>query len=804
MSGFLQGLTVIDMAFRAPLAGRMLAQLGAEVILIEPPTGNPTRRKDPFAWLSFAAGKRSVTLDLHTDADQETFRQLVRRADILIESAAPGQMADLGLDFDALHADHPALVYVSVTPFGSTGPKAHWEESDLVLWAAGGALYPNRDLDGPPLRISAPQAWLHAAGDAAGGALVAYRARLNSGVGQHVDISVQQSVTQATLSSIVAEAVGHRDYSITNPEGRKSLDLSGSGSRTRRSKWPLVDGMVEMHLGMGPASGERTNNFFAWMAEEGWLPERMREWNWVTLPARLDAGEVSEADVEEAREATASFLATKTKIGLIEEAMRRRIMLAPVSTVADLVSSPHHAARHFFQQVSMVALPGDFALGPDDAFVPLTPAPALGQHNAELLGRSRPANWREALSANADRDAAPFADLKVLDLAWVVAGPAIGRVLADYGAEVIRVESRRRIDGARTIGPFPDGRYDLERSGCFDGNNAGKLGLSLDLTKPEAREVIRDLVARCDVVVESFAPGQMAKWGLSYPELKEMRQDIILVSTSLLGQSGPYSGFAGFGNIGAAMAGFQHIVGWPGALPVGPFGPYTDYVGPRFGLVALLAALEHRRRTGEGCWLDVSQTEAGIQFLAPQIAALGVTGDVAGPMGNSDAGMAPHGVFACAGQCRWIAIAVRDDSDWARLAPLIGGDALDGKWATFEARKRHEGRIDDLVTSWTSSRLSEDLAALLQSVGVPAHVVASSADMVADPHLIAREHFIRLPHERGGVSVIEASRYTLSRTPATYVRTAPSYGRDNSHVLESFLRYDGGRIDRLEAAGAIN
>ena len=804
MAGFLHRIRVIDVAYRAPLAGHMLAQLGADVVLVEPRNGASARRDDPFGWTAYAAGKRSVVLDLEDETDAQSFRRLIQSADILLESAAPGGMKQLGLDYEALRTLNPALVHVSVTPFGSTGPKAGWQESDIVLWAAGGALYPNRDADGPPLRITAPQAWLHAAGDAAGGALIAYQARLRSGMGQHVDVSVQQSVTQATLSSIVADAVGHQHYSITNPDGRRPLDLSGSGSRTRRSKWPLVDGMVEMHLGMGPASGERTNNFFAWMDEEGRLPVLMRSWNWVTLPADIESGDVSELDLEEAREATAAFLATKSKAGLIEEAMRRKIMLAPISTVADLLESPHHAARGFFQQVGDLRMPGNFALGPTDAFVEPTPPPALGQDTTEML-TSLPVERPPAQPIDTGTARiAPFEGLRVLDLAWVVAGPAIGRVLADYGAEVIRVESRRRIDGARTIGPFPGGKYDAERSGCFDGNNAGKLGLALDLTKPEARDVVRDLVAKCDVVVESFAPGQMAKWGLSYDALKSIREDVIVVSTSLLGQSGPYTSFAGFGNIGAAMAGFQHIVGWPGALPIGPFGPYTDYVGPRFGLVALLAALENRRLTGEGCWLDISQAEAGIQFLAPQIAAYGKRGEIAAAAGNRDASMAPHGVFACAGDSHWIALSVRNDDDWRRLAGLIGDAADDPAFATFEGRKRNEDRLEEIVAAWTSSADDHDLAALLQSAGVPAHVVASSADMVSDPHLVARGHFVRLPHERGGVSVVEASRCALSMTPASYLRTAPSYGRDNTFILENVLQYPAHKVAGLQEVQALH
>ncbi|MET0369979.1 MAG: CoA transferase [Sphingobium sp.] len=805
MSGALSGLVVIDLAERALIAGHMLAQLGAHVTQVRSHARAADARPD-FAWLAYGAGKRLALLDLDDADDRGRLAARIATADILLESEAPGRMDALGLGFDALRAANPGLIHVSITPFGSSGPKAHWRESDLILWAAGGPLLPSRDGDRAPLRISVPQAWRHAGADAAGGALIAHYARTRSGLGQHIDISVQQSVTQATLAATIADAVGHEHFSFGTPS-KKALDLSGSGARTRRSKWPLADGLLEMHLGLGHASGDKTNNFFAWMREEGALPERLHGWNWVTMPAALSSGEISDEDMEEARAAVAAFLVTKPKAIIVEEAMRRRIMMAPVYTTQDLVDSPHHAARGFFQRVDhspaasvpsapSILLPGDFAQGMAEGFAPPAPAP-------DKEAEAPPPSARVGAAGGDAGLAAPFAGLKILDLAWVVAGPAIGRVLADYGATVVRVESSKRVDTARAMGPFPNGRPDLDRSGCYETYNAGKLGLALDLAREEARVVIRDLVAWADVVIESFAPGQMERWGLGYAALKTIKPDIVMLSTSLMGQSGPYAAFAGFGNIGAAMSGFQALVGWPDAPPIGPFGPYTDYVGPRFGLVALLAALKRRRDTGEGAWLDVSQAEAGIQFLAPEIAEYSVSGHVAQVIGNRDRTMAPHGVFQCAGEDRWIAIAIANDEDWARLAPLIGGEALEPGFATLPTRLAEQDRLERILSDWTAGQRVEDLEARLQTAGIAAHRASSSADMVADPQLIDRGQFVRLPHEGGGESVVEASRFALSRTPAVYRGTAPSFGRDNRIVLADILGYDDVHIDRLGAAGIL-
>jgi crotonobetainyl-CoA:carnitine CoA-transferase CaiB-like acyl-CoA transferase len=397
----------------------------------------------------------------------------------------------------------------------------------------------------------------------------------------------------------------------------------------------------------------------------------------------------------------------------------------------------------------------------------------------------------------------PLEGLKVLDLAWVVAGPLIGRSLADYGATVIRIDSAKRVETARMMGPFPGGRFDVQQSTLYENCNAGKLGLSLDLRVEAARDVVRDLAAWADVAIESFTPGQMAKWGLGYDVLTARNPSLVMVSTALMGQSGPYTRFSGYGNHGAAIAGFQHIVGPEGGPPVGPFGPYTDFIAPRFSLMALLAALDHRRRTGQGCWLDVSQSEAGMQFLGPQIADYSVTGRIQGCDGNRDPAMAPHGAYQAAEWDTWVALAARNDADWAALARLIGGEAKGARFVTLAGRKADEDALDAIVAAWVAERTAPDVEAALQAIGVPAHVAATSEDFIADPQLNARGHFVRLPHPLMGEAVIEASRYRLSETPARYQRAAPVYGRDNQHVLADILGYDEARIAALTEAGAI-
>jgi len=399
----------------------------------------------------------------------------------------------------------------------------------------------------------------------------------------------------------------------------------------------------------------------------------------------------------------------------------------------------------------------------------------------------------------------PLAGLKVLDMAWVVAGPVIGRALADFGATVVRVESSRRVETSRLMGPFPHGKSDVQQSVLFENCNAGKLGLTLDLSTSEGKAIARDLAAWADVLIESFMPGQMARFGLAYEELKKLNPGLVMLSSALMGQTGPQAMMAGYGNLGAAMAGFQMIVGSPGELPIGPFGPYTDYVGPRFALVALLAALDHRARTGEGAFLDVSQAEAGIEFLAPQIADYCATGRIACCQGNRDPAFAPHGVFRTRGADAWVAIVARDDAEWLRLAQIMGGATLaaDARFATLERRKANEDALERRVADWTATRDGEAIEAELQARGIAAHIVAASEDFVRDPQLTARGHFVRLPHPLMGETVFESARYQLSDTPAVYERSAPTFGRDNTYVLREILGYPVARVAALEAAGIL-
>ena len=384
--------------------------------------------------------------------------------------------------------------------------------------------------------------------------------------------------------------------------------------------------------------------------------------------------------------------------------------------------------------------------------------------------------------------------VKVVDFCWVMAGPMIGRVLADFGATVVRVESARRIDLARSLGPFKDNEPGRENSIFYSDANAGKLGIALDLSTAEARAVARDLARWSDVVIDSFSPGVMNRLGLGYDELSAEHSDLIMLSTSLFG-AGPYGSVAGFGSAGGALSGIHYLTGWPDRPAQGFAGPYSDAVNPRFGVMLVLAALDRRRRTGQGSVMDLSQIEATLQLLAPLVVEHSTTGQVAERHGNDAPGRSPHGVYRCQPDgdgTEWVALAVRDGADRAGLCAAMERPDLPD-----------EPELESLVAAWTAERSAAEVEGLLQARGVPAHRVSNEHDLARDPQLLAGGHFIRLAHAAHGETAVESSRIGLDATPAEVTRAGPTIGQDTDQVLTTLLGYSAEQVAALHEADVL-
>ncbi len=796
---------------RGLLCGHILAGLGADVILVEPPGGSPARRVPPLLdgapegeqslyWAAYARDRRSIELDLESPEGRSELRRLATSADILIESADPGTMAARGLGAADLAEVNPALVYVSITPFGQDGPKANYLSTDLVVAAASGTLHIAGYPDAAPVRVSAPQAYLHGGAEAAGAALVALTERIRSGRGQHVDVSIQQAMNLGAMGQNVNAAAGA-------PETVRVAGGAVIGPVTLKLIWEAKDGHVSLTFFFGNAIGPFTRRLMEWICEEGGCDKATRDKDWVAYAALLQRGEEPYSEFDRIVGVVEDFLRTKTKAELMREAQERRLLILPVATVPEVLENPQLEARDYWRSLPVSGREARHP-GPSVHFPTLDahqerPVPRPGAHTAEVL--AEPPRPVLAPPAPPPPTALPLEGLRVLDFMWVMAGPVVTRVLADYGATVIRVESPSRPGAGRSMAPFRNGEFAPQNSLFFDNMNAGKLGLSLNLSCDEGRAVARDLVRWADVVGESFAPRAFRRWGLDYDSLRAVKPDLIMISSSLFGQDGPLSDVSGFGTMGAAIATFIELTGYPERSPAGPFSAYTDTVAPRFALAALLAALDDRRRTGEGQYIDHSQIESSLHFLTPWLLDYQLTGRVLTRMGNRDPDMAPHGVYPSRGDDDWVAVAVRDDGDWQRLCAVLDRPDLagDARYATLPGRLANQDELDAAIAAWTATRTPAESEATLQAGGVPAHAVIRASSAVDDPQLVHRGHLVRVPHSLHGESVVEGSRFRLSRTPAR-IGQPPAVGEHTEQVLRDILGYDDERIADLAAAGAFD
>lgn len=397
--------------------------------------------------------------------------------------------------------------------------------------------------------------------------------------------------------------------------------------------------------------------------------------------------------------------------------------------------------------------------------------------------------------------ALPLAGLKVLDFSWVGVGPITTKYLADHGATVVRVESHARLDVVRLGPPWHDATPGIERSQFYADWNTSKYGIALDLGRPEARDVARGLARWADVVVESFTPRVMRAWGLAYDDLRVLNPRLVMLSTCLQGQTGPHALFPGFGQLMAALSGFYEVSGWPDRPPAPPYGAYTDFIVPRLAATALLAAVDHQRRTGEGQYIDVSQFEAALHFLAPALLDHELSGTIATRDGNASAHAAPHGAYPCAGDDRWLALCVRDDGEWAALCAVLDRPAWrgDARFATHAARVAHRDELDAAVAGATVLHDARELMARLQQAGVAAGVVQSALDLHADPVLAGWGFFEWLEHPERPPAPYQGHALRLSETPGRLRHPAPTLGEHTALVLRETLGLSDAEIERLVA-----
>ena len=399
-----------------------------------------------------------------------------------------------------------------------------------------------------------------------------------------------------------------------------------------------------------------------------------------------------------------------------------------------------------------------------------------------------------------------FSGLKVADFTWAAAGPIITKQLADNGATVIKIESERHPDSVRLGGPFLNDRPGINRSGFFADFNSSKQSIAVDMTHPRASEVIGPLIAWADIVAESFLPGVMARWGYGYEAVRKINPRVIMLSSSLYGGEGPWSRHPGYGAQGQALAGLHGLTGWPDRPPAAPKGAYTDSVSPRFGAAALMAALIHREKTGEGQYIDMSQIETTTMLLTPQLLEYQIDGTEQKRRGTEKPGAVLHGVYPCDGDERWIAIEVEDDAQWAGLLEVLRQKATPEAMLDLAAgyARRMGPELDRIVAQATSGWEAFRLMDALLSAGVPAGVALKGSDLLEDRFLRVRQHFWPLTHREMGTLDYNGPAYRFERTPSHLSKAAPCLGEHTDEVLEGVLGFTDRDIDDLRSAGVLS
>ena len=820
MSGALEGLRVLELAesISGPYCGKLMAGLGAEVIKVEPPQGDAARRVGPFpkdtpdneasgSFLYLNTGKKSVTLDLQLQCDREQFLHLAENMDVVVENHRPGWLDSLALGYGDLARANPRLVMVSITPFGQFGPYRDFHSTNMVIHALSGELYGSGNPDREPLSKGGKLAEHHGALHGYLGALSALYARNTTGRGQHVDVSVHECTT-----SIMGEFVKRWVYSGVVAKRRNA----------RGGAWPA--GVWQAQNGYAISNGRQSVDAWAVFIKMMADVPQFADPKYVTAEGKEQFAQELDALFQ-------SWLSEHTKQELYHLAQQNGLPYGYVATAPDLLNSPQLQARQFFVDIDhpiagKLPYPGAPYEMHKTAFA-FDRAPLLGEHNEEILSRGiQGSPSSEPKSSGLDSNLMPLQGVRVLDFSHIWAGPYCARLLGDLGAEVIKVESISRNDierGPAKVAPgagrtYPNGdpgERPYNRAGRFNAYGRNKLGLTLDLRTDEGRALIRELIAVSDVVVENFSVGVMKRLGLDYEDCQALRPDIVYISLPGFGRDGPEAGDAAMGITQEAMSGLSSITGYPGGPPMGTGVIYGDPTGGVFGATAVLTALHHRQRSGEGQLIDLSQREAFISILPDSIFEYTMNGRVMESVGNRHAQFAPHGCYRCKGDDFWVVINVVTEDQFEALCKVVGENppTLNGEdvgkllrapcFKDLASRKLNEDDLDHLIQSWTGKLESYEVMHLLQKAGIPAGAVLTNQQLLEDPHLQARGFFEVVTHPDAGTHPNIGMPWKLSDTPVHIRLPAPCLGQHNDYILGDILGVDQVQLERLASKDII-
>ncbi len=751
--------------------GRLFADLGADVLKVEPPGGSTARDRLPSvagASIVFAlrnANKRSAVLDPASAQDRGRLFDLVGTADILVDGGNPGGLAAYSTSCAELAGRFGHLVALSVTDFGTTGPYASRQATDPVLYAMSTSLSRTGPTSGTPVLPPSGVASATAAVQAAWAALAAYYHRLRSGTGDYIDFSRFEAVVQALDPPF-------------GSEGQAAVGLKRSGAlwrgRPRNQQiypiFPCADGYVRICV----LSSRQWRGMRAWLGE----PEQFADPKFDTIAARYAAS-------TELNAAMAELFAPQTMDDLVTEGQRRGVPTAAVLTPAEALSSEHFRAVGALADAEFA--PGAIVAVPAGAFV--VDAQHAGYTRAAPAVGADESAWRTAPFTPSSTSAAqrPFEGMRILDLGVIVAGGELGRLFADLGAEVIKVESAQYPDGLRQTPPG----MEMSRSWALTHRNEYSLGL--DLRHPSGAELFGRLVAGADAVFANFKPGTLDSLGISFERLRQINPGILLAESSAFGATGPWSARMGYGPLVRATTGITSLWTSQEAAP-GTFYDATtifpDHAAARITAVAALAAIIRRDRTGDAAHVHISQAEVAVNQL--DISYVAEAARAAGLSVADDDGV--HAVYPCAGDDEWCVISLRCDADRNALAIEMGVAGLPSARTELIAA----------VSEWTSEQDKADIAGRLQRAGVPAAAMNRAVDVLADPQIAFRKVFSDMGHPLFDDPIPTETRPAPSTViPPAELRPAPMPGEHTREICQKVLAMDVEEIDRLISQGVL-
>ena len=788
--GALTGLRALDLTGRmGGYCGLLLANLGAEVLLIEPPGGDPMRREGPFkdnvphpegsiSFAAYHANKRGIVLDLRSEEGQHIVRDLVRHADVLIEDKAAGCLDGMGLDYESLRVINPALVMTSITGFGLSGAYRNFKAPTIVAFAMGGLM----NLCGPPGRapLMGPCDVAYHLGSvhASFGTLVALYNRRATGRGDHVEVSLQDVLVADPFLRIITR------YSVTGeiPE-RTGHSQATTVAETYRCK----DGYARIFC----------NQPDHWRRLVDWLgkPTELTDPKLENVQNRFPLRPVLDRLIEE------RTMTYDTK-SFFEGFQAQRLAAAPINSPSAFLGDEQTRHREFVVEVDHSyfgrhQFPGDPYKFSESPWRVKRDAPLLGEHQQAVTKEfTRPSPWTEELrdsAATATTNSLPFAGIRVLSFPTGIVGPALGSLLAEHGAEVISIEAGRTIRSPQRGQRFQIAS-DLE-------SHRSKRRIAINMKQPDGLALAKRLIALSDVVAENFSARVMASWGLDYPRVKEIRQDIIMASLQAFGQTGPRREFVSFGPILMAFSGMTYLwrdpeIERPGAACQTAF---PDYIAPSYGALAILAALHYRAHTGKGQYIDLSQAEAAASMLGPAYLQWLINGREPEPQGNFSLFAAPHGCYCCKGDDRWCVISVEAEEEWARFCEIAGHRewVTDPRFADIRSRVANRKELDALVESWTGKHTPHQVMLILQREGIAAGVVQTAEDLYRDPHLRERgfARDVHLPQVGWATRVGPSVKLTETRILREEI--VHQAGEDNEAVFGELLGMSAAQIKDL-------